>query len=442
MLALLPKLIVFLGTLFMFFGLFKPTILVGSYLIFRPLIQPFSWLQYKLFGFPIALPFALIVIVLGLVFPLIKNRWHISVEKSGAFIAFIFIAFMSAGFSQYFSESAAALTKLLTVWFLYNIAYNSVETEKDAVLIIDALIISSVIPLMFGFYQEFTGNYDIIYDAEVNRISSVFATGNDYGIYLSLLTAATAIRLFTATTRKTQIILMIMISMILVSQVLSLNRGTWLALTMGLIVATAKYRRYINFKILIIGGIAFLLLSSGKIIQRFQELQDPSTVHYSGTNTLEGRLAHWNALIPVIKERPFRGHGIGSSSTVIQKHIGEQLKVHNDYILVALEIGIFGALAYIIFLLRIFTYFFLRRRSRDLWIWNFSMLMLIVYFIVISATQNIVQSIMNFPTFLILVAVVFKLNRLSETDSYTENTKTQAVNTTGKNSILRSRVVH
>lgn len=450
MLALLPKIIVTIGSLLLLLGAFQPWLTVASYMIFRPLIQPFSWLQYKLFGFPIAIPFALIVILLGIAFPLIKNNWRITVEKSGFFIAFLAIAFLSGINSNYYGDSVPALAKLLTVWFLFNIAYNSVKTKEDAIRLIDALVIASVVPLAFGFYQAITGNYDMIYDAEVDRISSVFATGNDYGIFLTLVTAASAIRLGTTTNRKTQIIMAVILSLILVSQVLSLNRGTWLALTMGFIVAAFKYRRFINFKLVIMGGIIFLLIFSGKIMQRFQELEDPGAVHYHGTSTLEGRFAYWKALVPVIMKRPIRGHGIGSNVKVTEKFFGKTHKPHNDYVLIALEMGLFGVLAYIAFLLRIFAYYYLKRIDKDLWIWNFSMLMLTVYFIIISAAQNIVQSILNFPIFMVLVAITYRLNHISkikpnpETDDSKDSSALQMQNQNiishKKSTILRARV--
>ena len=141
-------------------------------------------------------------------------------------------------------------------------------------------------------------------------------------------------------------------------------------------------------------------------------------------------------------ERPIRGHGIGSNTLVTEKRFGKQHKPHNDYLLVSLEMGLFGTLAYIAFLGRIFFYFYFRRITRELWIWNFALLMLSVYFIVISGAQNIVQSILNFPIFMILVAIVYKLNRISRISDITGHTTDQASKATGKSPILRARVVN
>jgi len=36
------------------------------------------------------------------------------------------------------------------------------------------LVASSVVPMLVGFYQAFTGNYDFLHEATVDRLSSVF----------------------------------------------------------------------------------------------------------------------------------------------------------------------------------------------------------------------------------------------------------------------------
>ena len=417
MLALLPNFIVFVGSGFLFSGIYMPSMVVMSYLIFRPLIQPFAWLQYKLFGLPIALPFSLIVIALGILFSLIGKRWNPIVGKSEFFNLFMVIAILSIGVSNYFQESMAGLIKLLTVWFLFAFAYNSVDKEDDAIRIIDSLILSSVVPLAFGFYEAITGNYDILLDSEVDRIASVFVTGNDYGIFLTFLTAVCAIRLSRVNSRNVQRAVLVILLMVLVSQVLSLNRGTWLALTIGFVLAAAKYNRFFNFKPFLAGATVFLVIFSGTIADRFSELSDPSSVHYDKTSTLEGRFNYWQAITPLIVERPILGYGLGTGSLVTKKHLGTTNKPHNDYVHISLEMGIFAALAYIGFLIRILVYFFTRPIIQDLWIWNFSLLMLSTYFIIISMTQNIVQTTLNFPIFMILVAVVLKLNRNFELEN-------------------------
>jgi O-antigen ligase len=385
---------------------------ISFYMIFRPLIQPFSWLQYTFYGFPVALPLSLAVFALGVVLPIIKRHWSLSVAKGNVFIIFLLIAILSIGFTEYIGESIHILAKLLTVWFLYNIAFNSVRKINDAVFVINSIIIASLIPLIFGFYQAVTGRYDIIYDAEVDRISSVFATGNDYGIFLSLVTGAILVRFGLPTTRLINYMLTFVLLLIMVSQVLSLNRGTWLALSVGFIVAAVKYRSYLNFKLILPISFVFFVVFAGTIYERFNELTNPKEVHFHGTSTLEGRINYWKKTLPLIIEKPIIGHGIGSNANITEKHFGKSHKPHNDYILVSIEMGILGLLTYLIFLGRIFFYSLTYRQWHQKWQLNFAMLMLSTYFIVISSAQNIIYSIVNFPIFLVIIAIVVKLNKI------------------------------
>ncbi len=412
MLSILPKAIVFIGSAVMALGILQPLLLVQGYVIFRPLIQPFAWLQHKLFGLPIAVPFSVIVILAGLVYPLMRRNWSLSVDRSGFFVAYLFVAFASAGLSVDFGQSLGALIKLLTIWFLYVTAYNAVKDRDDALKVVDAILLCSIVPMLFGFYQEATGRYDIIYEAPVDRVSSVFATGNTYGIFLSFVTAAAVIRLFHVRSRKGYLVVVGLLGLILVSQVLALNRGTWLALTAGFAVAAWRYRRHLNFKWLGIGALVFLLAFSGKIVNRFAELEDPNAPEYKKTNTLEVRLALWEALGTLVLERPVIGHGIGTNRLVSERFFGHRAAPHNDYLTVLLEMGVLGLIAYVAFLARTLLYFLARSPQSEIWQWNFSLLMVTVYLIVISSVQNIVNGIMNFPLFMILLAVVFKLNRV------------------------------
>jgi len=420
-LALLPKLIVFSGSLLLLLGVFRPLLMVQAYLVVRPMIQPFAWLQYKLFGLPVALPLSAVVIASGMLLPLVRPHWILWPERGGFLLLFLFVAMVSAGFSADFNLSVAALVKLATVWFLYVIAFNSVQDETDARRILDAVILASVIPIIFGFYQEITGNYDMIHDAEVNRVSSVFATGNDYGIFLSLVTGALAIRLLVTDSGAYRRLLLLLLVAVLVSQVLALNRGTWLALTLGLIVASWRYRRHLHLKWLLLGGMVFLAIFSGRIMERFVSLDHASEVRHAVSNTLEGRFAYWRALLPVALERPVIGHGIGTSTLISEERFGKQHKPHNDYLLVFLETGALGLIAYAAFLWRLLAAFLLGGMPSRLWPWGFSLLMLTVYFVVMAGTQNIVQSILNFPLFLVLVATASKLALLVPAEEETQH---------------------
>ena len=111
-------------------------------------------------------------------------------------------------------------------------------------------------------------------------------------------------------------------------------------------------------------------------------------------------------------DRPILGYGIGTATSVTAKYLGVDAPPHNDYVRIALETGVFSALLYLLFLLRLFLYFYTRPVSANYWVYNFPMIILTIYFLIISMVQNITSNLILFPAFLIMVAVGIRANRL------------------------------
>lgn len=411
MFGVLSKALLVVGAMAMIASATAPAYLVAVYSILRPMIQPFAFLQYKAFGLPISFPLSILIISIGFSYFVFRKNWRVNPTLLPLFTLVIAFSSVLTIFSENFVASMAAIVKLLTAWFIMNIAFNAIRGERDIRVLLYGLIFSSAFPLAVGFYQAATGQYDFLLDATVDRLSSVFGVGNAYGIFLSLITAALATLLLGKVGKKEKMFLFAVLLMVLVSQVLALNRGTWIALTGGLIVAAFRYRRLVNLK-WILGLFAVLVLAfSSVIIERFSELE--TRERWSGMNTAEGRIEYWKKIIPLIADKPIIGYGLGTTAEVVEKRFGSDDMPHNDFVRLALEIGVIGALLYFVFLARIVVYFLTRPVSSPIWHINFSMLMISSYFIVISMAQNIVFNLINFPIFLILVAIGVKANILS-----------------------------
>ncbi|MES9874996.1 MAG: O-antigen ligase family protein [Candidatus Sedimenticola sp. 6PFRAG7] len=402
-LALLTTLLIVLSTL-------SPINVVSIYSILRPALQPFSFLQYKLAGLPISATVTLAVIFVGTVSTLFKRNWRFIPDKSHLFGLLLILAFISAAFSFDYRASVIGFTKLLTAWFIFNMAYNSTRTHEDARKLLYAVSIGAIIPLAIGFYQVGTGNYQMFHSPKIDRINSVFGVGNAYGIYLSSITAAAAILLIDSVGRRKKTIMAGFLGAVLVSQVLALNRGTWIALIVGFIVAAVKYRRFIKIHWIALGALIMALFFVDIIVERFDDLSNRD--NYYQRNTFEGRIEHWKEIIGLIENRPISGYGVGTSGVVTTKFLGQSVAPHNDYILIALEMGLIAALLYFLFLLRIAAYFFFRPIVPELWIYNFSLIMLSIYFIIISSTQNVIFNVINFPLFLTMLAIGIKMDKL------------------------------
>lgn len=391
-------------------SIFIPLNLVCAYTFFRPLIQAFSFKQFTIGGLPIALPVSTAAIVVAFIMYL-QSRWKLVTGRDGAYLVVLALSLTSIGMTFDMRASFEGITKLINGWVLLLVTFNVVRTMDDIKRVIDVIILSSLIPLAFGFYQEITGHYGIVYDTFTLRVNSVFGVGNAYGIYLSLITVAIAIRLLITSSMRGRLLLLCILSMVLVSQILALNRGTWIALCLAVAIATARYWRRVNKTFITILILVVVFAFADTIRDRFEQLETGN--QYTGHNTFEGRVIYWRKLLPLIQDKPVLGYGVGTSDELAKKLFGTRVHAHNDFVTMTLEIGVLGGIAYLVFLIRLCWYFFFRAPGSPLWRFNYPLLILVVYFLIISSVQNIIYNLVNFPLFMTLVALGLKLNQFA-----------------------------
>jgi len=403
------------------FSVLTPRRMLAAYVVTRPLIQPFIFLQLSFFGLPYSYIWAgILPFLFGT--SLILHRWVIFCAKSWPLWAILALSIASLSSSIDVATSVNGLIKMMSALLAFVAAYNIVKSTRDVDAIIIAIVVSAVVPLLFGFYQELTGNYSQIHSSVTHRVNSVFGVGNAYGIFLTITMAAVMMALLKRNlTRKGLYFYVIVLTGMIVSQILALNRGTWVALTFGILVALVPYRRKIKIRWIIVPAILIAIVFSGVIIKRFTEPH----IRYDGTeaNTFLNRQILWTSMIPKIMEKPVLGHGIGTTGEVANSH-----SPHNDYLRMAMDIGVIGGLLYAYFIVSLIIFFFFSRKNAgnvQLWRYNFPMTVINVYFLVISSTQNVTQSFINFGFFLVLNGAVIKLNVIAGTKRRQKGLMTQ-----------------
>ncbi|MCU7934742.1 MAG: O-antigen ligase family protein [Candidatus Thiodiazotropha sp. (ex Dulcina madagascariensis)] len=321
----------------------------------------------------------------------------------------LILSVLSIGFSVNVSASLEGVVKIATMFCAYGIAYNSVKSLHDVDHIINSILIASIFPLFFGIYQAITGQYDQIYTGAIERINSVFGVGNAYGIFLTITICASIISLMRKGLSKIgRIVIIVLLCLMIVSQILALNRGTWIALCVAIFIAIIPYKKDINLRWFIIGAILIFSVFSGIIYDRFtNEGYRPTG---EKRDTLSNRVEYWYSAVPMIMDRPIIGHGIGTTASKNDER--SLLAPHNDYIRLALDIGILGSIVYIYFLVSLALYF-LRKRNKIndvMFRYNFPMAVMNSYFVIISTTQNIVYNMVSFVIYMILNGAIIKLN--------------------------------
>lgn len=409
--AILIKIFTFLCCLLIASTTLAPVHAAAVYLITRPMLQPFSMLQYDIFGIPVgALP-SMLLIPIAFLNTAFRRKYRFFVDHIILIYLLLMFSILSIYNSSNYFASLEAISKLLVGIGMFLLVYNGIDDMKKARLLLRSFAVATIIPILFGFYEIISGNYGLLHQATVERVSSVFGIGNAFGIYMSISMLAILMLFLLEKTHKNRIFLLLLLGLLVVLQIFALNRGTWIALFLGTLISSIFYKKKIQVRWFVLAGMLVAIFFAGQIITRFSDID---RVDESGRthNTFEGRVEYWQKIIPLIAEKPIIGYGAGTSEEVTAKYLKNDNPPHNDYIRLSLEIGVPGAMIYMLFLFFELLRNFKKALLKELWQINYPMFILIIYFIIISTTQNIVYTVINFPMFMAMVGLSLKYNKL------------------------------
>ena len=388
------------------FLVLNPAYFTFVYLLTRPLLQPFAMEKMMVFGVPITGIMALLLVGFTIQWGIVRKDFSFRVPSIMPLYILLFAALLSFINTLDLYTSVAGFAKLVTAVMTYVLVYNVVKTEEDARRLLLVIVVATLIPMMVGYYQFLTESGGKAAGGVMNRVKGTLGFANAYGIYLALSLNAAIILLLHPRWKISKYFLGVMIASILVSSVISLNRGTWIALSLAIAGASIFYLKKIRLRWIVFTIVVVVALFSKIIIERFNQLEERG---YYNTNTFERRIDYWGATLDFVPVHPIIGWGIGTAEKVMLGRFNVADVTHNDYLRLQLEVGFIGAGAYIFFLLRIAWLTYKRRKSRQLWYVNYPMMIVIAYFIIISMPQNIYDHMVNLPLFLSLIAVWFRL---------------------------------
>lgn len=240
---------------------------------------PAYLIRFKIYGLPLTLLEAMILISFGVWFiksflphlkTIIRNhRARMPYPYSIEIVLLLVIAFVSAGVSG-FSSGALGIFKayFFEPVLLFILILNVFKTRRDCLKILGALLISAALISLFAIYQKITGQFisnSFWADEATRRVVSVFGYPNAVGLYLSPLIMIFIGWLFYLPKRtllngafkKIIIILTVIISFLAIY--FAHSRGALIGLTVALLVFTLLAERKRRKGILIILGIVIVL---------------------------------------------------------------------------------------------------------------------------------------------------------------------------------------
>ena len=257
------------------------------------------------------------------------------------FLLFLLVSLFSLMNTASFTTSMVDWLRLVSIFVIFNYAYLYFSEEDNFRVLACLVVLSSIVPLCFGFYQ-FLFKIGNTYTFGFNRIYGTFLHPNVFGQYL--LTVFFLVLYFISSDKANRIIrlgLCALILLITFEIYHTFYRGVWIALFVSLIFYGLSYRKLFN-RVLYVAVVALLIgLAYGNIMERFMDIKHSSPYHMS---SWEWRVMVWNKTVSSVKEHAIIGHGLGMYE---QKF---HFMAHNDYLRLGYEIGLLGLIFYLYFL--------------------------------------------------------------------------------------------
>lgn len=395
-----------ISTVLMLASLHRPLRALGIFIVFRPLLQPAATLGYSLGPVSLGPVLSLLLILVAVVNCLSKGKGKFFFKEVTALYLMVLASLPALLVTPSVSISIAFYVRVFSGIAAFLIVVNNVRNSDNLLYILKAFALSSIIPMIFGFYQYATGTGHM-YASEFyagKRIDSVFMYFNAYGEYLAIMICLLLMRYVNKDWKKPGLLTHGLFFCVILSFLFALNRGSWLSLAFGLLAAVFYYRGVIKLHWLILAGVLVAVFAGGMIMERFDDLDVVNTMGYS-RNTFQGRVDSWAYSLELLGRQPLTGIGPGASAIVSELHFGEGYDPHNDYMRVLIESGPIGFICYAFFIVVNLGAHVRLRKLQSVRFINFSMFAFVLYYAIISFFQNIITTATIFPLVLICLGI-------------------------------------
>lgn len=271
------------------------------------------------------------------------------------FLGFFFVwVLLSCLNSSYFHESFRGIFKVLETAFIFLVASSELKKDRHLKVALYVIALTTLIVCLDGFYQYIRGvdlirGKHLILNDYLRRISASFVHPNSFGIFLFMVSSILGAAVISfGTGLKKRLMFSIPFLMSIYCLYLTRSRGAWLSFVASIfIVALLKSKKAVLIVLLLLGFVIILMPTSAK-----DALKDSFDLS-SGTSW--ERVMLWTGTIDMIKVHPVLGFGINTYSKNFPafkpKEYANLMYSHNCYLQMASEIGVPGAVLFILFLL-------------------------------------------------------------------------------------------
>lgn len=318
--------------------------------------------------------------------------------------------------------SISELLRMASLFVFFVIGWHIMQRDNHFIVwVINALAISAVIPILLGGWQliSFSG---LNFGGLSNRIYGTFGHPNVLGFYMVLVLGAVLTKYLAGSLRHKSLVYPWVLAGGLLALMFTYGRGAWIGL--GIVLVTfglMEYRKVLTYTV--VGLIAVAMLWQGLNLVTAQlfniYLTDIPVVSRLTTRNDEADSINWrlevlNTMTPKVVAQPLLGYGIGNFVTLRnQGDIGlfEDPEAHNDYLRLAVEIGLVGLGLYLVWILHLFRRAWQLYASlpKNSWQKHYAigLIGLLLAFFAMSVSDNVLQGTPVMWSFMLVIGALF-----------------------------------
>lgn len=309
------------------------------------------------------------------------------------YAAFLLVFGISMWWAPDFRWAVRFVTRLAAPFFTYLIISDMID-GKMVRQVISAIYASSVVPIVYGFWQWITGTGNDITEG-YNRVNSSFFHPAHFSMYLVFLFCL-AYAEFLDTRTKNKVLRLGYLFCLVALEISTYTRISWLAMGLAWVYLSWVYdkRSYLAVGAVVMGFV--LLVAGGGIIERVTSVGDTLEGEniYDLNTSVGWRLYFWEEILNRFWDAKWFGFGAGSSVTLGIELFGLEAAPHNGYLRVLYETGFFGSAAFLWVLgTMVFQGARLLRASRDTRLTFIShvYITMTVTYMLLNLTDNILE---------------------------------------------------
>jgi len=282
---------------------------------------------------------------------------------SKPYILFLAVCSISVLFSHDRMLGIRHYARYLSLFVLYLLGTAILRRKKRSRTLINAVLLSTIIPLCIGLYQAVAMTGNLSATPGFNRIFALEGHPNSYGAYcmiMFLFSLTVYFYLDRSALKYFSFVLLIPLSF---SLILTFSKGSWIGTAAAVAIFLAMSLRKFNtnntilFALFMAAMLLAISLFTPELMKKLRHLIDAALV------SLCWRIRLWRFHFNNFLAHPLTGNGLGTSSLMAKVYLGYPKAPHNDYVRLLAEVGIFGFAAYIMLLVSLLRFSILQYRK-------------------------------------------------------------------------------